>query len=107
MNARSFDAREPMQALLASWAARQWLRPLDTAFADFLWREVPDAPPFLILAAALASHQLGRGHACLDLEATLKHRLSPCRCHPKGTAQEAARPRHSSRHRCPPKSSPA
>jgi exodeoxyribonuclease V alpha subunit len=72
MNARSFDAREPMQALLASWAARQWLRPLDTAFADFLWREVPDAPPFLILAAALASHQLGRGHACLDLEATLQ-----------------------------------
>ena len=36
MNARSFDAREPMQALLASWAARQWLRPLDIASADFL-----------------------------------------------------------------------
>ncbi len=67
-----FDAREPMQALLAGWAERQWLRPLDTAFAEFLWREVPDAPPFLILAAALASHQLGRGHACLDLAATLK-----------------------------------
>jgi exodeoxyribonuclease V alpha subunit len=67
-----FDAREPMQALLASWAERQWLRPLDTAFAEFLWREVPEAPPFLILAAALASHQLGRGHACLDLAATLK-----------------------------------
>lgn len=70
--ARDFDAREPMQALLAGWAERQWLCPLDTAFADFLWREVPDAPPFLILAAALASHQLGRGHACLDLAATLQ-----------------------------------
>ena len=70
--ARDFDAREPMQALLAGWAERQWLRPLDTAFADFLWREVPDAPPLLILAAALASHQLGRGHACLDLAATLQ-----------------------------------
>ena len=58
--------------LLARWAERDWLRPLDVAFADFLWREVPDAPPLLILAAALASHQLGRGHACLDLEATLQ-----------------------------------
>ncbi|WP_372613026.1 hypothetical protein, partial [Halomonas sp.] len=30
-------------------------------------REVPDASPRLLLAAALASHQLGRGHVCLDL----------------------------------------
>src|SRR5690606_37143639 len=31
----------------------------------------PDADPLLLLAAALASHQLGRGHVCLDLQATL------------------------------------
>jgi exodeoxyribonuclease V alpha subunit len=37
----------------------------------FLAREVPDAPAPLLLAAALASHQLGRGHVCLDLAATL------------------------------------
>jgi exodeoxyribonuclease V alpha subunit len=61
-----------MDRLLARWAERDWLRALDVAFADFLRREVPDASPLLILAAALASHQLGRGHACLDLEATLK-----------------------------------
>ena len=61
-----------MQAVLVNWAEHQWLRALDAAFADFLWREVPAAPPFLILAAALASHQLGRGHVCLDLAATLK-----------------------------------
>jgi hypothetical protein len=48
-----------------------WLRALDAAFAAFLAREAPDAPPLLILAAALASHQLGRGHACLDLADTL------------------------------------
>ena len=60
-----------MQSLLTDWATRGWLRQLDTAFADFLWREMPDAPPLLILAAALASHQLGRGHASLDLAATL------------------------------------
>ncbi|MCX7271636.1 MAG: exodeoxyribonuclease V subunit alpha, partial [Burkholderiales bacterium] len=57
-------AKPPMQQLLAAWARREWLRPLDTAFAEFLWEEVPQAPPLLILAAALASHQLGRGHAC-------------------------------------------
>ena len=60
-----------MQNLLADWTARGWLRALDQAFAAFLWREVPEAPPLLILAAALTSHQLGRGHASLDLAATL------------------------------------
>ncbi|WP_414718613.1 exodeoxyribonuclease V subunit alpha [Thiocapsa sp.] len=64
--------RAHMDRLLARWAEHDWLRALDVAFVDFLRREVPDAPPLLILAAALASHQLGRGHACLDLEATLK-----------------------------------
>ena len=60
-----------MQRLLTDWAAQGWLRTLDAAFAEFLWREIPDAPALLILAAALASHQLGRGHASLDLAATL------------------------------------
>lgn len=57
--------------LIHRWAARGWLRSLDAAFAGFLVDEVPAAPPLLILAAALASHQLGRGHACLDLADTL------------------------------------
>lgn len=60
-----------MQELLDRWVEHGWLRGLDAAFARFLWTEVPEAHPLLILAAALASHQLGRGHACLDLEATL------------------------------------
>ena len=58
-------------ALIARWADHGWLRGLDAAFAAFLAREVPDAPPPALLAAALASHQLGRGHACLDLADTL------------------------------------
>ena len=69
--AAAMAQRPEMRLLLRQWGERQWLRPLDVAFADFLWREVPDASPWLILAAALASHQLGRGHACLDLAATL------------------------------------
>jgi exodeoxyribonuclease V alpha subunit len=46
-----------------------WLRELDLAFARFLAQEVPDADPLLLAAAALASHQLGRGHVCLELAA--------------------------------------
>ncbi|WP_229843188.1 exodeoxyribonuclease V subunit alpha [Halomonas urumqiensis] len=72
--ARAHPALEDAPALLAlleRWVARGWLRALDRALAVFLHREVPDAPPTLLLAAALASHQLGRGHVCLDLAATL------------------------------------
>ncbi|MFN2332382.1 MAG: AAA family ATPase, partial [Halomonas sp.] len=57
--------------LLDRWVARGWLRALDRALAVFLQREVNDASPPLLLAAALASHQLGRGHVCLDLAQTL------------------------------------
>jgi exodeoxyribonuclease V alpha subunit len=60
-----------VSGLLTCWAERGWLRPLDRAFAGFLRGEAPDAHPLLLLAAALASHQLGRGHVCLDLAATL------------------------------------
>ncbi|GAB7526803.1 exodeoxyribonuclease V subunit alpha [Paraburkholderia sp. 2C] len=61
-----------MLGVLDEWVKRGWLRPLDAAFARFLAREASsDAAPLLILAAALASHQLGRGHACLDLQAAL------------------------------------
>ncbi|NBS16821.1 MAG: exodeoxyribonuclease V subunit alpha [Gammaproteobacteria bacterium] len=57
--------------LLNDWRRRQWIRPLDLAFSSFLLKECPDAPPLLILSSALLSHQLGRGHVCLDLNATL------------------------------------
>ncbi len=65
------EGQDHLRGLLARWAERDWLRPLDVAFAEFLCQEAPDASPLLILGAALASHQLGRGHACLDLDATL------------------------------------
>jgi exodeoxyribonuclease V alpha subunit len=58
-------------ALLETWVQHDWLRPLDLALTRFLWEEAGDAAPELLLAAALTSHQLGRGHACLDLKATL------------------------------------
>jgi exodeoxyribonuclease V alpha subunit len=70
--ATSQDSAAQMLATLERWVERGWLRALDGAFARFLLEETPDAPPLLLLAAALASHQLGRGHVCLDLQATLE-----------------------------------
>ncbi len=70
MNAAMADPLE-MFDLLERWAARGWVREIDLALVRFLRREVPDMAPPLMLAAALVSHQLGRGHVCLDLEATL------------------------------------
>ncbi|WP_458526541.1 exodeoxyribonuclease V subunit alpha [Onishia taeanensis] len=73
----ALDDAQTLFALLDRWVARGWLRSLDRAFAVFLHREankvngVSEASPRLLLAAALASHQLGRGHVCLDLAQTL------------------------------------
>lgn len=64
-------SREHMCHLLQQWAECGWLRRLDARFARFLADEVETASPLLLLGAALASHQLGRGHACLDLQAAL------------------------------------
>ncbi|HJV25533.1 MAG TPA: exodeoxyribonuclease V subunit alpha [Aromatoleum sp.] len=69
--ARATALLADIPGLLQRWVDHGWLRPLDRAFAEFLRAEVPDAAPLLLLAAALASHQLGRGHVCLDLAATL------------------------------------
>jgi exodeoxyribonuclease V alpha subunit len=51
---------------LDAWVRRGWIRPLDRAFAQFLNQEQAAAAEVL-LAAALVSHQAGRGHICLDL----------------------------------------
>nr|WP_301334532.1 exodeoxyribonuclease V subunit alpha [Variovorax dokdonensis] len=58
-----------MFAALVRWVDAGWLRELDRSFAAFLSRMAPEADPLVILAAAWASHQLGRGHSCLDLQA--------------------------------------
>ncbi|MFD1554065.1 exodeoxyribonuclease V subunit alpha [Paraburkholderia silviterrae] len=71
VSATACESSAQMLATLGRWVERGWLRTLDGAFARFLLDEAPDAPPLLLLAAALASHQLGRGHVCLDLHATL------------------------------------
>lgn len=63
--------RAELFALLYTWSERGWLRELDRALAQLFAELDPDASPLLLLGAALASHQLGQGHVCLDLAATL------------------------------------
>ena len=62
---------ERLYPLLDAWMGHGWIRPLDLAFTRFLHRQQPDTDGLVLLAAALASHQLGRGHVCLDLAGTL------------------------------------
>lgn len=53
------------------WTAQGWLRPLDRAFAAFCARRRPEVTPAALLGAALVSHQVGRGHVCLDVAGAL------------------------------------
>ncbi|MFC4259728.1 exodeoxyribonuclease V subunit alpha [Marinobacter lacisalsi] len=72
---RPFADPDSMEKLLASWQEQDWIRPLDREFACLirtLSEEQGEHPePLLILLAALVSHQVGRGHVCIDLEALL------------------------------------
>ncbi|MFO8046636.1 MAG: exodeoxyribonuclease V subunit alpha, partial [Halomonas sp.] len=97
-DAATADALRDPQALFAlldRWVTRGWLRALDRAFAAFLAREVPDASAPLLLAAALASHQLGRGHVCLDLAQTLAEPDLALSLPPEGDSLEDPPPRPS------------
>lgn len=53
---------------LKVWSAQGWLRRLDSAFASFMLDLCPDAPPPVVMAAALVAHMEGRGHSCLLLD---------------------------------------
>ncbi|EON92047.1 exonuclease V subunit alpha [Marinobacter lipolyticus SM19] len=59
------------EALLLQWQQAEWIRPLDVGFARLirnLLEEQGHTPqPLLLLLAALTSHQVGRGHVCIDL----------------------------------------
>ncbi|MDR8017881.1 exodeoxyribonuclease V subunit alpha [Ectopseudomonas guguanensis] len=82
--------RAELFALLSTWSERGWLRELDRALAQLFAELDPGASPLLLLGAALASHQLGQGHVCLDLAATLANPDFTLSLPPEGEdAQEA------------------
>lgn len=64
-------SRDELFAVLDAWTRQGRIRELERSFVRFLEQMQPDAPPVALLIAALVSHQLGRGHICLDLPALL------------------------------------
>ncbi|MEQ5833818.1 exodeoxyribonuclease V subunit alpha [Marinobacter sp. NFXS9] len=62
---------ETVLSILRQWVDLEWLRALDLSLVTLLHDEAVKAgqapDPLLLMAVALASHQLGRGHVCLDL----------------------------------------
>ncbi len=56
---------------LEQYVEQGWLRALDLELARWLAQQKPETPEAVLLAAVLTSHQLGRGHICLDLPALL------------------------------------
>ncbi|SDU50883.1 exodeoxyribonuclease V subunit alpha [Desulfobacula phenolica] len=81
--------------LVQTWTDRGWLRPLDRAFVMFLGRQEKDASALVLIGAALASHQLGRGHVCLDLRAALADPDATLSLPPEGETGELMPPKPS------------
>ncbi|RUO69082.1 exodeoxyribonuclease V subunit alpha [Pseudidiomarina salinarum] len=53
---------------LERWHQHGWLRALDLNFGRYLQQKAPADAPLVWLLGALTSHQLGRGHPCLDIQ---------------------------------------
>ncbi len=56
-----------LMQVMRLWQQHGWIRALDCQFAQFIASNAPHDQPWVALLACLASHQLGRGHPCLDL----------------------------------------
>lgn len=68
MSARALSlTRDELMKEVDLAVATARLRELDRALLHFLAAEAPGAQPLALLAAVLASHELGQGHACIDL----------------------------------------
>ncbi|WP_148862731.1 exodeoxyribonuclease V subunit alpha [Marinobacter fonticola] len=69
--ASPLQTAEAVIDILRVWVEMEWLRALDLSLVRLLKLEAEKtgqpAAPLLLMAIALVSHQLGRGHVCLDL----------------------------------------
>ncbi len=77
--------------MLDHWVELDWLRALDHAFAEFvctLSKENNDLPTGqLAVLAAMVSHQVGRGHVCLDIGQLCADAEATLVLPPEGAAQ--------------------
>jgi exodeoxyribonuclease V alpha subunit len=95
---------DQMDALLEQWQALEWIRPLDTGFARLIrvLSEEQGQPvtPLVLLLAALVSHQVGRGHVCIDLASLLQDAGTTLSLPPDDIQFRIIHSEHSSNH-CP------
>jgi exodeoxyribonuclease V alpha subunit len=96
-----FASVDEALSLLDRWVELGWLRALDHAFAEFVCTlsaedfagEKMSAPNAqLAILAALVSHQVGRGHVCLDLDQLCQNAEATLVLPPEGAAQLAEAP---------------
>jgi len=73
---------------LALWRELGWMRVLEEQFVRFLGRIDSTADECVLFAAALASHQLGRGHVCLPLAECLAEPLAVLGLPPENLERE-------------------
>ncbi|TNE97552.1 MAG: exodeoxyribonuclease V subunit alpha [Gammaproteobacteria bacterium] len=70
------ESLDQLDQLLEQWRQAEWIRPLDVAFANLIRslcsEQGETADPLVLLLAALASHQVGRGHVCIDLASLMQ-----------------------------------
>ena len=82
--------------LLQVWQQGGWIRPLDVSFARLigeLCREQGSpASPLALLLAALTSHQVGRGHVCIDLTQLLADADNTLSLPPQDSADDGLSP---------------
>jgi exodeoxyribonuclease V alpha subunit len=84
------DSRPATLLTLRDWTERGWLRRLDSALADFIHEQDPDAGPAVLIASALLAHMEGRGHTCLPL-APLAEEPQPLLDWPEPAREDIAR----------------
>ena len=83
---------ENLLLVLGDWVERGWIRSLDLSLVRFLKEQQSNVSGGVLLAAALASHQLGRGHICLDLRAALADPDAALSLPPEGDETQSSKP---------------
>lgn len=75
MNNNSINLNEPSVLLsqLQCWLELGWIKAIDFVLAKFMYQQSPKISSAVIFSIVLVSHQLGRGHVCLDLNNVLKN----------------------------------